>query len=254
MPLSPCLCTVSVVLVRRIAAWSLLAAVGLLTGCGTFERHPARRAQPAQPATAVTAPKLSLPGPDPVAVPARSEPVPAAAHVPDGNDAQTYRIQVGDTIHVLVTGEDDLSGDFKVAVDGMIVYSLLGRVPVQGFTATMVESNLTAALAKDYLVNPRVFVQVRTSVMRRVVLFGEVKTPGVYELPVGERFTLLQVIAKSGGLTDLAATDRVRIVRRSGTTEQTIKVNVTDLLQGRSGAKDVELQPNDVITVPQTMF
>lgn len=184
-------------------------------------------------------------------------PVKSADVAPESDvagDAEKYVIHPGDTLHIQVRGEEDLSGDFKVSSEGVIIYSLLGRMAVAGLSASTVESNLTASLGKDYLVNPKIYVQVRSSVMRRVIVFGEVKAPGVYELPVGERFTLLQVIAKAGGLTDVAATDRVRIVRRSGISEKVIKVSVTDLLNGRGESGDVELRPNDVITIPQTIF
>lgn len=180
--------------------------------------------------------------------------VSVAAPIGWSEDVRQYRVVSGDWIHVQVRGEADLSDDFKVSPDGTILYSFLGRVPVAGLSVSAIESNLTALLAKDYLVDPKVYVQVKSSVLRRVIVFGEVKTPGIYEMPVGERFSLLQVIAKAGGPTELAATDRVRIIRRSGGAEKAIKVNVTELLKGGSSANDVDLQPNDVITVPQSVF
>lgn len=181
-------------------------------------------------------------------------PVSVAAPIGWSEDIRQYRVVSGDVIHVQVRGEAGLSDDFKVSSDGTILYSFLGRVPVTGLSVSAIESNLTALLAKDYLVDPKVYVQVKSSVLRRVIVFGEVKTPGIYEMPVGERFSLLQVIAKAGGPTELAATDRVRIIRRSGGAEKAIKVNVTELLKGGSSANDVELLPNDVITVPQSVF
>jgi len=226
-----------------------LVVLGVLleisAGCGTF-RHD-RHAVPLAADNMVSESDLAL-----AAVPA---PVAAVTPVADvAGDAENYLIHPGDALNIQVRGEEDLSGDYKVSSEGVIVYSFLGRIAVAGLSSAMVESNLTASLGKDYLVNPKINVQVRSSILRRVILFGEVKSPGVYEIPVGERFTLLQVIAKAGGLTDLAATDRARIVRRAGATEKVIKVNVTDLLNGRGESRDIELQPNDVITIPQTIF
>ena len=114
---------------------------------------------------------------------------------------EDYRIRDGDVIHLQVSREDDLSGDFTVLPGGVIAHPLLGRMAVGGLTVVETEHLLTGALKKDYLVNPRVLVQVRSSVARRVVVLGEVKQPGVYELAMGERFTLLQVVAKAGGFT-----------------------------------------------------
>jgi polysaccharide export outer membrane protein len=164
-----------------------------------------------------------------------------------------YRIHSGDTFHMQVTGEDDLAGDFKVSSDGTVVLPLLGRTHVEGMTVAELELSLRDALAKDYLVNPEVFLQVSSSVARRVVLFGEVRSPGVYEMPVGDRFTLLQLIAKARGFTEIAKPEGVRVVRQ-GAKERIIKINVADLLNGKGKGVDIDLQPNDVVTVPQTFF
>jgi len=233
-------------------------------GCGILARD-SHRAMPVLPPAAAVANPVADPVPavsesaPPAAVAAPempSEPEAVANGVPDvdPDNKDTYRVRAGDTIHLQVTGEDDISGDFKVSADGTILHPLLGRVTVGGATVTALERDLTASLAKDYLVNPKVYVDVRSSVLRRVILFGEAKSPGVYELPVGERFTLLQLIAKAGGFSDVAATDRVRVVRRGKGGDQTFQVNVSNLLRGRGPDKDLELLPNDVVTIPQTVF
>jgi protein involved in polysaccharide export with SLBB domain len=222
---------------------------------------PGASEAPSRQAEATTA-AVEIPTPARLPPKAETPPVMAAGALPGGpapdanlaGDAALYRIHAGDTLTIQVVGEEDLSGEFKVSSEGVILYSLLGRITVTGLSSATIEKSLTERLAKDYLVNPKVYVQVRSSITRRVIIFGEVKSPGVYELPVGERCTLLQVIAKAGGLTDLAATDRVRIVRRSSGAEKLIKVSVSDLLRGHADSQDVELQPNDVVTIPQTIF
>lgn len=164
-----------------------------------------------------------------------------------------YRVHEGDTLRIQVSRESDLSGEFKVMAEGMILYPLLGKFQVGGLTATELEQALTKALGRDYLVRPQVAVQVQSSTTHRVVLLGEVKQPGVYELAAGQRQTLLQLIAKSGGFTDVAAIDRVCVVRKGKDGERTIKVKVSDLLRGEGGG-DIELQADDVVTVPQSIF
>ncbi len=166
---------------------------------------------------------------------------------------EEYVIRGGDVVRIQVSREDDLSGDFTVLQGGVIAHPLLGRVVIGGMTVIEAERSLTAALKKDYLVNPRVLVQVRSSVARRVVVLGEVKQPGIYELAIGDRFTLLQAVAKAGGFTDTASIDKVTIVRKGKDGEHVIKVKVSDLLSGQGGG-DIELKPDDVIRIPQTIF
>ena len=223
--------------------------------------------QPSQIAPAPAAPDVPAPeNPVPDSVRERSDGVPPNSLAGSGPaaDGRTNRlpaapaaecqIHPGDTVHVAVYREEDISGDFKVSPDGSISHPLLGRVSLGGMTSSGAEQKLIQLLDRDYLVNPRVAVQVSSSYSRQVIVLGEVKRPGVYEVPTGERFTLLQAIAMAGGFTDIAAIDRVVIVRKEKDREISLKVKVSDLLSGRGRSEDVALQVNDVITVPQTVF
>jgi len=172
----------------------------------------------------------------------------------EGVVTDPYRVGNGDVVHVEVYKEPDISRSYEVSSDGTINHPLLGRVEVAGLTVSQVEERLRELLARDYLVDPRVDVTLAQTSNRPIMLFGEVRGPGAYDMPVGRSVTLLQVIARAGGFTDTAARDRVRIVRVENGRERTIKVRVTDLLRGRDGVKDVELQAGDVVTVPETIF
>lgn len=166
-----------------------------------------------------------------------------------------YRLQAGDEVDIQVYREPELSGIFKLGSSGDIRHSLVGPVPLAGMTAAEAEADFTARLAKDYLVNPRVIVKLHSLQSSQIVVLGEVKNPGVYPLPFGETMTLLQAIAGAGGFTDLARPDRVRIVRKTPDGRQsTLQIRVSDLLRGQGKQRDVPLEPNDVITVPQVVF
>jgi len=169
-------------------------------------------------------------------------------------DANRYRLRHGDVVAVEVYDEADLSRSFEVSDDGTISHPLLGRVPVVGKTAGEVEEELHRLLAADYLVNPRVSVSITSSSDRPIMIFGEVRNPGAYDVPAGRRVTLLQIIARAGGFTDIAAQDKVRIVRLVDGKEQSTRVRVSDLFRGRHGVTDVDLRAGDVITVPETLF
>ena len=114
---------------------------------------------------------------------------------------------------------------------------------------------MTRRLNEDFLVNPRVIIKLISTQSSQIVLLGEVKKPGVYPLAYGETITLLQAVAGAGGFTELASPDRVRIVRRGPDGQQvTIPVRVSDLLKGKRGQRDIPLEPNDVIMVPEVLF
>ncbi len=168
--------------------------------------------------------------------------------------ADSYRIQPSDTLQVTVFREPDLSVPVKVTQSGTINYPLLGAVPVGGLTITEAEKKLTELLADGYLVKPRISIVVGRTGSRRVIVLGQVKSPGTFEMEPDESFTVLQAIARAGGFTDIAATDRVSIIRSAEGKEQKIPVNVAAIMRGRDRNKDIELQPGDVVSVPETIF
>lgn len=173
-------------------------------------------------------------------------PTPAAAT----NAITDYLIQPLDLLQIEVFGEPDISRSYPVSATGMIRHPLLDKVHVAGLTVSQVEENLTQLLSRDYLINPRVSVRVTQSTGRQVTLLGEVKKPGTYTIPHEQHLTLLQLVAIAGGFTDLAAINRVSILR-DGTRS---KVNVSDVLKGRPDTTDIELCPGDVVTVPETVW
>jgi len=176
----------------------------------------------------------------------------AKVDAPEAEDV--YLVQIGDTVTVDVYNEAELSNEFRVAADGCIHYPLLGRIKVVNMRADAVEKKIRTLLESDYLQHPIVTVSVSGTTARPVMIFGEVREPGTYNVKSSQNLTLLHIISQAGGFTDIAARDKVRIVRLVDGKEQTIKVRVSDLLRGRDGITDINLKPGDLITVPETIF
>ncbi len=171
----------------------------------------------------------------------------------ESNDLlQDYVLKSGDEIDLQVFRESDLSGLFQLDQSGRIRHPLLGYVHLQGVTLQQAEYEIKQQLASQYLVDPKVFVTLPESSRAQVVLLGEVKQPGVRSMPSGQDMTLLQAIAEAGGFTDLAAINRVKIVRRSGGEDTSIRVRVPRIIEGEE--PDIRLLKNDVIMVPQVLF
>jgi len=179
---------------------------------------------------------------------------PAETEVQPAAVAAEYRIQPLDTLQITVFQEPDLTQKAKVSQQGKISYPLLGSVQISGLTIAEAEKKLTDLLGKDYLVHPRVTIAAEGNSTRRVIVLGQVKSPGFCELPVDEPMTLLQVIAKSGGFTGTAATGRITIIRFENGKEQKIVVNMAAIIKGGNRSKDIQLQPGDIVSVPETIF
>ncbi len=177
-----------------------------------------------------------------------------AASTDTASNQIEYRIQPLDTIQITVFQEPDLTQKVKVSQQGTINYPLLGTVQIAGLTVSEAEKRIAALLARDYLVNPRVSIAVENYSGRQVILLGQVKNPGSYEIPADESLTLLQMIARSGGFTEAAASDRVSIVRSENGQKRKIVINVSAIIKNRGKSKDIDLMPGDVVSVPETLF
>jgi polysaccharide export outer membrane protein len=76
-----------------------------------------------------------------------------------------------------------------------------------------------------------------------VYVQGEVRTPG--QVKYSKDMTVVTAIAGAGGLTQLASPRRITVMRG----KEVHKVNLND-----NDSKVFLLKPNDIITVPQSLF
>ena len=156
-----------------------------------------------------------------------------------------YRIGAKDLLEITVHELPELNQTVRVAEDGSITLSLLGKIDVAGLTPQELEQKLAAALDRQYTKGAHVTVFIRE--YQKVSVIGAVGRPGQYEL-VGTT-TLLQVIAQAGGRTAQAMND-VYIYRQGPDGQQTIlTVRLDDLDSGKKEA-NVTLMPKDVISIP----
>lgn len=86
----------------------------------------------------------------------------------------------------------------------------------------------------------------------RFFVTGEVKNPGYYKIR-DKPISVVEAITMAGGLTRISAGNRTKLVRYKDGKEVTLKVPVEDILDGDK-SKDILVQPNDVIVVPQSFF
>jgi polysaccharide export outer membrane protein len=178
-----------------------------------------------------------------------AEDAPAAAADPQ---EEGYAIRPGDKLNIKVFREQDLTGAFVVDPSGTVSYPLLGQVRAEGMTLSAFRNYLTETLGKDYLVNPQVEVTLEEGISKSVSILGQVSKPGNYVLSPG--MTLVQLISEAGGFTPIAAPNRVRIVRYSPQQDKTISiaVDVNRIMDGN--AKDVPLEPKDLVVVSESFF
>ncbi len=121
-------------------------------------------------------------------------------------ETQSLTLRPGDVIRVQIYQEEDISGDYSVDENGMVVLPLIGQRNVAGVAIGVLRDSLIADF-RVHLRNPAITI----TPLRRVHVLGEVSRPGLY--PLDPTVTLAGAIALAGGATANGDLRRVRIVR-----------------------------------------
>ena len=231
----------------------LLAALapGLLAGCLSFQLGEGRHAAGlgSGPPPVVAAPPKSAPTP----ADAKEQAALADALQQVEKEKSSYRIGPADLLEVTVYQEKDLDRRVRVSPEGQITMPLIGAVAVAGLSAADAEKAITERFRK-YIVSPSISVFITEYGNKQVFVLGEVSKPGSYPLPTEARLSVLEVITLAGGFSQFAAVDRTRVIRKGKEGSRSIPVNVSAIMKGGDKSKDIPLEPNDVVYVPESFF
>lgn len=150
-----------------------------------------------------------------------------------------YALGAGDRIRITVFGHEDLSGEFTIGESGAVSVPLAGALQLDGIALVDAERLVMEALKPDYLLNPRVSIEVLD--YRPFYIIGEVNNPGAYPYVYG--MTVTEAVALGGGFTYRARKNRVAVIRASDPARAEISIEVTDAVL-----------PGDVVRVLERVF
>lgn len=158
---------------------------------------------------------------------------------------QNTVIHPGDQISIQVYGNQMLTQNVTVLDDGTIDYPLIGRVHVGGRTPTQAARTLRGRLLA-YMRQPVVTVSIVQLGQPWVLVLGDVKNPGKYQLRSDPELT--DAIAAAGGLNDVnGAFPEARVANADG---QIQTVSLQALLHNGDMSQDVHLGEGSVVYVP----
>jgi polysaccharide export outer membrane protein len=228
----------------------LAAMVFLALGCsaaGAAQQASEPTQPPAQP---------TLQGQKVQSAPAAA---PAVEQVPSAPPAgavvnPNYVIGPGDTVQVFVWRNAELSVTVPVRPDGKISTPLVEDMVAVGKTSSQLARDIEKVLA-EYVRAPQVNIIVTNpvSTFSQVKVIGQVTNP--QSVPFREGLTALDAILAVGGLTQFAAGNRAKIVRKDASGKTTeIKVKLEALVKKGKMAENKELKPGDVIIVPESFL
>ena len=162
-----------------------------------------------------------------------------STQAPDNYENEQYKVGSGDLLKITIFNQEELSGEYLINGAGQIALPLIGDINAKDITVKQVEQGIANKLKPDYLLNPRVNVQVLN--YRPFYILGEVKEPQSY--PYVDGMTYLNAVAIAGGFTYRAKEDHVMVVRMKDPKKTEIRLNM-----------DERVMPGDVIHIEERFF
>lgn len=162
-----------------------------------------------------------------------------------GDATSDYVIGVGDTVSIRVYEQEGLSGDVKVRRDGKTALPLVGEIVVAGRRPLELASEIETKL-KQFVVSPRVTVNVTASLPVTVTALGEVNRIGTLTLEQPAR--MVEAMAQCGGPNDYADKTKIFVMRQFPSYRR-IRFTWDSILRNEGGAAAFPLRTGDVIVV-----
>ncbi|NEO44039.1 MAG: sugar ABC transporter substrate-binding protein [Moorea sp. SIO4A3] len=168
---------------------------------------------------------------------------------------QSYTLGAGDVILITIFRVPEFSGQQQVGVDGSLKLPLVGKLTVEGMTLEEAEFAIATKYQSE-LRSPAITVSLLQARPLQIAISGEIKKPGSYVLPLinNTQFpSIAQAVQLAGGMTQSADLEAIQIRRTqpSGITD-TIRVNLSQLLQAGDLSQNLILRDGDVIMIPTT--
>ena len=174
----------------------------------------------------------------------------------DDATGEKYIIGPLDSLNIFVWRNSELGGKVQVRPDGMITTPLISDLQAAGKTPAELAEDIRMSLTQ-YVEDPRVSVMVDSfqgTFGQQIRIVGATAKPA--SLPYRANMTLLDAMIEVGGLSEFAAGDRARLIRRDKATGRQTEydLRVASLLKRGDVTANVRLEPGDVIIIPESMF
>jgi protein involved in polysaccharide export with SLBB domain len=161
------------------------------------------------------------------------------ASAPANGQQQTYTLDSGDKLRVVVFGQDGITNSYTVDAGGNINLPLVGVVPARGYGTQQLSQMIAERLKQGYVREPHVSVEVEA--YRPFFILGEVTNPGQY--PYVANMTAETAIAIAGGFAPRAQKSKVELTR-----------NATGQQMHGDVPLGFPLRPGDTVVVKERWF
>ncbi|HKY36662.1 MAG TPA: polysaccharide biosynthesis/export family protein [Polyangiaceae bacterium] len=159
--------------------------------------------------------------------------------------AGDYVLGIGDSLSIRVYEQEGVSGDVKVRRDGKIALPFAGELVAAGKRPLELSQEIEVRL-KQFIVSPRVTVNVATAQPITVTVVGEVARIGTVTLEPPAR--LVEALAQSGGPGEFADKSRIFVLRQFPAYRR-IRFTWDAVLRNENGAAAFPLRTGDVVVI-----
>ena len=184
------------------------------------------------------------------------------AQAPGAGDKKNYihTLALADRVRIAVYQEEDLASLTRIDARGRVNLPLIGEITIGGLTVIEAQAVIENAY-KDgrFLRNPQATVSVEEYAPREVSIQGQVRNAGRYTLPIESTLTVVELVTKAGGITDIGKGSAVTVTRiLPDGTRKVFTVDVDSVIKGRKDTKSDDsallLQPGDIVYVPERLI
>jgi polysaccharide biosynthesis/export protein len=163
-----------------------------------------------------------------------------------------YQLRRGDTFDLDFELSPEFNQTVAVQPDGYVTLKAAGSIYIEGQTVPELTEMVKTAYAK-ILHDPVITVALKDFEKPYFIAAGQVGKPGKYDLR--SDLTVTEAVAIAGGFTDKSKHSQVVLFRPlPGGGYQASLLNAKKLLATRNLSEDPQLQPGDMVYVPQSAF
>jgi polysaccharide export outer membrane protein len=178
----------------------------------------------------------------------------------ENKKSYVHTLSLADRVRVAVYQEDDLTTLTRIVARGRINLPLLGEIAIGGMTVVEAQAAIENAY-KDgrFLRNPQVTISVEEYAPREVSISGAIRSAGRYTLPIESTLTVVELVTKAGGITDIGKGTAVTVTRiLPDGTKKVFTVDVDAAIKGKKSTKEEDsslmLLPGDNVYVPERLI
>jgi len=163
-----------------------------------------------------------------------------------------YRVRKGDSFDLDMEFSPEFNQTVVVQPDGYITLKGAGSLHAEGQTLPELTDTIKTAYSK-ILRDPVIAISPKDFEKPYFIATGQVERPGKYD--IRSDLTVTEAVALAGGFTEKSKHSQVVLFRplAQGGYEAKL-VNVKKLLKERNLSEDLQVQPGDLVFVPQNQL